>query len=68
MRKQAILSALSGCGRRLPSLREECLSIFGKRGEFQTHACYFGVQGLTGDHFGINVREWCMARWLQGRA
>src|SRR4029453_12804321 len=30
------------------------------------HACYFGVQGLTGNHLGIDVREWWMPWWLQG--
>src|SRR5262245_36574961 len=60
--------ALSGCGRHLPSLGEECLSVFGKCGEFQTHARCLGVQGFTGDHLDINVREWWMSRWLQGES
>src|SRR5262245_65262778 len=65
-RKRAMTSALSGYREGLPSLGEECLGVVGKRGEFQTHARRLGVQGLAGDHLGIDVREWGMPRWLQG--
>src|SRR5262249_49505772 len=58
--------ALSGGGRHLPSLGKECFGVFGKRGEFQTHVHYLGVQRLTGDYLGIDVREWWMIEWLQG--
>src|SRR5215217_2681409 len=65
-RKQAMWSALSGGGWRLPSLGEECLGVVGKGREFQTHARYLAVQGLTGEHLGIDVRKWRMPRWFQG--